>query len=351
MLDRAQLMTLCKEYTAHYFSRFYQECVDAHQLWHVLCTDIPLQLRCQQHALLPRWQQLKLHAVTSFTQDYTVYAIDGSQIYPDRHAGLSCYVINIGCVALSYGVKSGAFFATKLYLLQEESFSQMSQELINARRTRYELQEAVPWSLLYQNIHNLVMCDGSLIFWHLSAHEKTIQEQLLADYLETLEQLYQRKTPIIGYISLPQSKELVTVIRSLHGSSDAFKCIVDSDVIAQWLNPGFRSNLFEHNSALMEKYPPHLRIYFFYVHVGEEIARIELPAWLVPQVDMIASIIMDQAEKGRGYPVCLAEAHQQAVVTGVDREFFYQLLQQQSEACSGNFTVSQKLYKKRRLDV
>lgn len=350
MLDRAKLVNLCKTYTTHYFSQFQKEYLSAQNLWQYLCADVPLQTRLSAQETLPYWEKLALHEIQRSTLDYTVYAIDGSQIYPDRHEGFSCYLINIGCVALSYGERPGAFFETLPYLLHEQKSTQVSQELVNARRTRYELEHAVIWSMQHQRNNNLILCDGSLIFWHLSAHEKSVQIELLAAYLKALEDLYQRAVPIIGYISLPQSKELTNIVRAMQDHTH-FDYLVDADIIASWLKHGFRTNLFAHRSPLMQQYPEPLRIYFFYMHVGSEIVRIELPAWLIGQVDLIAALVLDQAEKGHGYPVCLAEAHQQAVVTTLDRAFFYQLLQQQSQEFTGTVCSSQKLHKKRRLDV
>ncbi|UCC16211.1 MAG: nuclease, partial [Dehalococcoidales bacterium] len=39
------------------------------------------------------------------------------------------------------------------------------------------------------------------------------------------------------------------------------------------------------------------------------------------------SLILDQCRRGHGYPVALSEALEQAVVTGADRENFWQLVE------------------------
>ena len=39
------------------------------------------------------------------------------------------------------------------------------------------------------------------------------------------------------------------------------------------------------------------------------------------------ALILDQCRRGQGYPVALSEAHEQAVVTGADRENFWQLVE------------------------
>jgi hypothetical protein len=74
------------------------------------------------------------------------------------------------------------------------------------------------------------------------------------------------------------------------------------------------------------------RIYFCYVHVGTEVARIEVPQWVAENSALLhqaLSLTLAQVNKGFGYPVALAEAHNQAVVRGGDRARFFALLEQQ----------------------
>ena len=72
------------------------------------------------------------------------------------------------------------------------------------------------------------------------------------------------------------------------------------------------------------------RIYFFYLRSGEEIARIEVPQWVAENDNLLGlahSLVLDQCQRGDGYPVALSEAHEQAVVTGADRENFWELVE------------------------
>jgi hypothetical protein len=87
--------------------------------------------------------------------------------------------------------------------------------------------------------------------------------------------------------------------------------------------------VFKSTSDICSEYPAHLQPHFFYLHAGSEIARIEIPAWIADSsemVDRLAAVVLDQCTKGLGYPVLIAEAHEQAVVKGPDREFFYHLI-------------------------
>ena len=66
--------------------------------------------------------------------------------------------------------------------------------------------------------------------------------------------------------------------------------------------------------------------------MGAEIARVEFPEWVVQDqtlFDTALSLTLMQVQKGFGYPVSLAESHNQAVVRGGDRSRFFALLEQQ----------------------
>jgi hypothetical protein len=101
--------------------------------------------------------------------------------------------------------------------------------------------------------------------------------------------------------------------------------LTDADILADILAEGQRGPLFASMSRInVEAYGPHL-IHFFYMRVGREIARIELPKWVAEdrtKVDLIHTLIYDQSMKGQGYPVALARAHEQAIVRAADRRAF-----------------------------
>ena len=113
--------------------------------------------------------------------------------------------------------------------------------------------------------------------------------------------------------------------------------------------------MFQSKAPIAYLYPQPLKPYFCYLHVGYEIVRIEIPAWIAQQeemVDELCAIAYDQAQKGSGYPVCLFEAHEQAVVKGYDREFFYAMVQRKVEQHDAmGYQRSIKSLKKMRVDV
>ena len=109
-----------------------------------------------------------------------------------------------------------------------------------------------------------------------------------------------------------------------------------------------------HNSKLAESYPAHLRPCFVYLHVGDEIVRIEIPAWIAQDSELLTRalrIVRDQSIKGNGYPIALAEAHEQAVVNTADRQFFFEMLYKMAVNENYRLHASQKSLKKRYVSI
>ena len=78
-----------------------------------------------------------------------------------------------------------------------------------------------------------------------------------------------------------------------------------------------------------EYYGERQQVYFYYLNAGEEIARVEVPQWVAEDEDLLAlghRLIVEQCRKGQGYPVVISEAHEQAVVSGRDRQLFKQMV-------------------------
>ncbi len=64
---------------------------------------------------------------------------------------------------------------------------------------------------------------------------------------------------------------------------------------------------------------------FYYLNGGAEIARVEAPDWLADDPELLAvshAMLVKQCQLGLGYPVAVSEAHEQAGITGHDREEF-----------------------------
>ena len=208
----------------------------------------------------------------------------------------------------------------------------------------------------------VLLFDGSLIFWHLEAKDLVFRDAYLSKYIVSLLQLHKQKISTASYISAPKSRELINLIK-LHlsnfdhtniSSYQHIERLADGGLLTRILPLHHRSIIFKNNSSISQFYPDSVHPYFFYINVGFEIGRVEIPAWVAHDqalVNHVASVILDQSIKGGGYPVALAEAHEQAVVKGPDREFFYHLFMKMSLERKQRFGISYKLRKKKGLGI
>jgi hypothetical protein len=318
---------------------------------------------------IPLWEGPLDATMTIVPQEhpYAVAAADGSQIYPDKHAGVPCFVLNSGTASFRYGTGPAyvRLASAPQIITQNDDDLGVSEDVVNCRRAELELEVGLAASKEMMGLHSGVpftfLCDGSLIFWHLTSKSPALKERFLQRYMNLLDQFYEAQVPLAGYISLPKSKELGALIKNcialgigpVH-AHDTLSTTVDSDLVSLFLQPGQRTTVFTHNSPLAQEYPTHLVPCFMYVRVGSEIARVEVPRWVAQNDNLLATvlqIIVDQAMKGNGYPISLAEAHEQAVIKNYDREFFFSLLNKMNMSHKVLIPSSQKNLKKRIVSV
>lgn len=295
---------------------------------------------------------------------HSVFATDGSQISPSHHEIAYCYLINIGQIMLHYGQSlhplldslPEVFYKTEdLYISRQWGIR--LEEWMGYRRTVAEAEMlaemACNWVLPpgeHHHVPNLALVDGSLIYWFLDGLPGEARDKILPPILAASERLRETQIPMMGYVSASRSTEGLNFLR-LHTCEhehpncvshcgdlvEKYPCqkidsLRDSTYWASRLQPGQRSPLYRSNLRILDLYAAAQRVYFCYVNVGAEIARIEVPAWVVEDqalFDQSLSIMLAQVQKGYGYPVALAEAHNQAVVRGGDRARFFGLLEQQ----------------------
>lgn len=378
MLNRAKVMHALQNIEDALFHDISDEVDRARQAWERITQD-PLFIHkiraCDIPLPLPHWDG-DLGAsipIEPYAAPYTILGVDGSQIYPDKHQGSTCFLINIGSVLLSYGQPhKGVHLESVPYVFvpndEDEIAGMGSPDVVNCQREEFEFEASceiskiMQPSLQEQQIPYITVTDGSLIFWHLESKDAPIRDYFLSKYCSFLHELYEQKTLCAGYISLPKNKELVNLIRAALADFDTQVCmksmeikhVVDTTVASMFLEPGTRTTLFKSGAPIAQHYPDHLFPYFFYMHTGHEIARIEIPAWIArddQSVALVASMLLDQSLKGRGYPVVLAEAHEQAVVKGPDRDFFYQIITKLGIERKKRIILSQKSVKKRGIGI
>jgi GNAT superfamily N-acetyltransferase len=303
--------------------------------------------------------------------DFCVAAVDGSHIDVDRHVPGRSFLINSGVAVLTYGSRPDARLSSRprLYARDDElvirddaTYREQPIEgaVLGAKRTVEEIKAlAQVVAELPKGVPTLALMDGSLVMLGLVGllnQDFVLRELVEEGFVGALEQLRSmaedRPLAVASYISLPGHAEVVRDLRemvcSYDEADDEYRCglrgpgrrpcggciggVLDRDVYSRLLEPGERSAVFPTTTTpAVARYYQGNDVHFFYVNVGEEVGRVEVPSWVAEDGDalgLVHSLIVDQCHRGGGYPVGLMEAHEQAVVTGADRRYFVQLMEQ-----------------------
>ena len=307
-----------------------------------------------------------IHGLPEAPHDHTVAAVDGSHIDVDRHLAARCFLINTGSVALTYGSQPDVELdgRARLYARAEEMVihdpgggadQRIEGAVLGAKRTAEEMLRLVEVvRSLPGDVPTLALVDGPLVMLGLIGGRgygdfvrRELVEEGFAAALEELGALAaERPLALAGYVSMPGYTEAAAALRYVvcESGASATRCeavavpcdrcvgdVQDRTIFAELLGPGERSGLFGASSGIIREHYRGTGIDFFYVNTGDEIARVEVPSWTSGDEASLAlahSLVFDQAQRGRGYPVALMEAHEKAVINGADRRYFTDLVEQ-----------------------
>lgn len=274
---------------------------------------------------------------------FDVLAADGSQIYPDRHAGVLYYLINIGGLRLRHG--SGAapetFSRPQLYHEPADLYNQRGQliasEWINGRRDVAEMAALAELAASTRQVPTLALLDNGLILWILlQGRDQTDgqAQELLDQYLAQLGKLQATDTAVAGVVDRPRSASVLALAQLAGLSNDSiseealqanpFHGLSDRALFQQRLTVGQRSALFVHGTPVNDRFrAAGHEVSFFYLKTTEEtLLRVEVPAWVAKRpesMDLGHAGLLAEGQTTGGFPYSLARAHEIAVVSNAER--------------------------------
>ena len=328
-------------------------------------------------------------------QDWTAVSVDGSHIDVDRHLPLRSHLINLGGCIITYGTDFGAHMFSEPALAVEDADlylrspngargeTLISGPLLGALRTVREVERlADAVESLPDDRPVLALLDGTLAFWDLQRgqYPRYVADLLIGERLQpALARLRaastdQRPVAVAAYTSRPRATEVAGAVRLMlcdQGDADCNRLCTarrsdlaccdgaagfdDRELFEILLEPGHRSPLYR-SSHLAARFALGLATgqewsHFYYLNGGAEIARVEVPDWLAQDLELLAlshAMLVKQCQLGLGYPVAISEAHEQAVITGHDREEFRRLTLMLLEQRGLPTAESAKAFSKRR---
>jgi hypothetical protein len=287
-------------------------------------------------------EPVDFHALPPPLEPLTVVAADGSSIEPDRFAPVPCFAINLGVVALPYGVPGEPLLESRARVGPapggEEAALPVSTWGVTLQRDARELF-AGAGEAHARAAHGpaVLLLDGTLLPWDLDSPR--IAEPVRRDARDRTREaldLLATAAPRLSagaYISGSRAADVVTSLAALDGGPAPLEA--DALLFAGLLGEGERSAVFRAASTRQGRvefsFPGH-QVCFFYLRVAGDVARVELPRWCAagPPVDRLHAAIVDQCARCDGYPRALQEAHELAVISGGDRVQFSRLLESEA---------------------
>jgi hypothetical protein len=280
--------------------------------------------------------------VPSLPAELTLAAADGSQIYPDRHGLAFYYAVNIGGIVFRHGSGQAPSVSTRPRLCYAETEiypdgRPVTGDLIAAERTLAEMQALAELVLAEpaDGPPRLGLGDGPLLPWLPRAElPQGRQERILEDYLACLDRLRLHGAPAVGFVSRPQSAEVIALLYLAHlppeerGAVDSladtpYRGLSDR-ALFETLEPGQRSALFLRGTAANLDFRTRGHgILFFYLNTASDLARVEVPEWVArqpEQLDLVHATVYEQCGCNNGYPYVLTRADELAVILGAERE-------------------------------
>jgi hypothetical protein len=218
--------------------------------------------------------------------------------------------------------------------------------------------------------------DGPLIYSFLEPRSDISKRRIIGVLMQLLELCDQRKVFVSGYLAASRAADWVNSLRYAilcdrtptacedciseckgmrNVSCYSLIGLTDSTLFNALLSPGERSSVFTVQRKILGFYRSasadyREKISAFYVKLDRnEVARIEIPYfdWMTEDdVERIHKITLAQMILGFGYPYVLTRAHEKAVITGPERDGFYDLL---DRFLAGRFGLDLRESSKRRL--
>lgn len=266
----------------------------------------------------------------------TLIATDGSQIMPDRHASFYYYLINVGGMVYFHGENGhlpDTFSLSELEYLGDDLESDISSGDVSVQRDLKEINTLASKLREYQDqpAPRLGILDQRLLYWPNRSGEKA--EKIADEWMQAMTIIRHTQSFLCGFISRPNTNRVATMLRAIATKNEAEwkelgkRTIVNDANIFQAVlsKKGQRSKVFKDVSRPNDRFKeldPKNEVCFFYLNVGNSIARVDIPMWVAEDdnaIDNVHSLIYSQCELLGGYPYIITRADEMAVVGKQDQ--------------------------------
>ena len=301
---------------------------------------LPFPTKFQNHQQARNWAKKIL-------QNRTTFAVDGSQLLPDKELLIPTALIKIGWFCnphqknTPFTKEIKAEIIDPIELLQNNNSDKLySEQKIHLRRYQMEIEKLSELCTTYaQTTPKAVgFLDGSLVVSFAEELTEEYKDSYLYNAIKLLQISRQTSVPIVGYIDRSLSRDLIrmlTVYFSPENPPEP-KDLRDIELLSSELQ-----NWGDRTAAFILDRPGEL--YSHYCAAGGKIAfvylrtakysypvRLEFPSWLLEEkiLDEVINVVLAESIVGSGYPYPLETADKLAWISSEQRRDFRNLLSQ-----------------------
>ena len=303
--------------------------------------------------------------VNDHLANVTTFAVDGSQVFPQKDFSIPIALVQIGwfenhhCAAGRYEKDILLDVMTPKDLVADRS--QPMDRWINMRRFSMEVQKLTDYikSAKDKALADgrdpekcLVFFDGSLVLTFASMLDDNLRVPYVQQVLGLLHASQRYEVPLVGYVDTAQSNDITTLLR-LTQELDTTRTVHDAKLMNRLMDWGDRTPLMicDRGGILSEYGDQFNRIAFTYLKTNANYpARLELPKWVwdTGRAESVINQVRAEVIVGNGYPYALETADQTAVLQSRDRQIFYRILQDWAAKENLQLRLSQKMMSKAR---
>jgi len=282
--------------------------------------------------------------------DLVLIGVDGSQIYPDRHALILYYVLQVGALIFRYDGNTPTVHTREWLCYDEADLYDDRGYLIDGETLGMERmvkEMEVLADLVEQERRStagpvFALSDGPLLWPYVERGNRTSTH--VSAYLGALRNVQQAGGIPVGYVDRPGGRPLLDLLWASRLAPEELiarieenplKTLSDSGLMLEVLEPGAWTPWYTRATATNRRHAGDgQEIWFCYANLGTQhspaIARIEVPAWAAGQDVMMTALQAALRHQGAvldGYPYVLARAHEEALVTTQDKTALEQAIQ------------------------
>ncbi len=303
---------------------------------------VPFDTQFEHHRAARSWALDQIAGITTV-------AVDGSEIKPTKDYSLPIAAVQVGWFENPHRadvpyVKDATFEVVDPAELTAEAGDGfgIAEQRLALRRFQLEVEVLIArmtslaehgWPAQHPPV---AFFDGSLIVSFTAVMLERLGDEYIQAICDLLRVSEDSGVPVVGYVDTSLAKDLATLLAVLGGLPRPQR-MPDSRLLDNRMQWGDRTRaLVCARADVLDRYLAHETSYareicFTYLKTNQTAppSRLDLPRWVIRAglLDHVLDVVRSEVIVGNGYPYCLETADACAVLSALDRERFYRILQ------------------------